>query len=359
VSYGVRSFETILDAMLADWRNRVPGLNTAVDTEVYIRTAVVAGALWGLECGLKFVENQIFPDTADFVNLKRWAATYDITPTPPQAASDGTITLTGVNTTIVASGLVLAHEDGTTYTTTSGGTIASGILAVAATCDDAGASGNKSAGTVLTVQAPPAGVDATASITTGFANGADDETQAHLLARVLNRIRQGNAGGTANDYEQWALSITGVSFAYALPLRRGAGTVDVAVFGIDGDGHRLPTTTPTRDEVLDYIDTVRPVTADVQVPAVTLVPIDVVVNLTVLEDGVELADVCDAVEAAMREYVYSIRPGGTFYLTQLMRTVAAVDGVIDFEVTVPTGNATSTVDAGVVEVFEPATVVAS
>lgn len=359
MSYAVRDFSTILEGMLADWRNRVPGVNTDPATEVYMRSAVVAGAIWGLEYGLTYVEDQIFPTSADFPNLKRHADTLGVVYKVAESADDGTITLTGVNGTVVAAGLAIAHDDGTTYTTTSGGIIFGALLSVSAAAEQVGTVGNKGVGTALRVQSPPAGVDVAATVATPFLNGTDDETQAALLARVLNRIRLGNAGGTANDYEQWALTIGGVSVAYALPLRRGVGTVDVAVFGLDGDGNRLPTSAPVRAEVLAYIETVRPVTADVQVPEITLLPADVDVTLTVLDEGLLVADVEDDVTAAIEAYLYSIRPGGTLYLTQLMRAIAVVDGVIDFEVTAPAANVVSALTSTTVEAFEPGTITVS
>lgn len=356
MSYTVQTFDEILDGMLEDWRNRVPGVNTDAATEVYLRSAVVAGALWGAQCGLKYVENQIFPSTADLDTLRRHATTWGITPSAPAAADDGSITLTGTSGTVVASGLVLSHADGTTYTTTSGGTIASGVLVVTAECNVAGVVGNKGVGTALEHQAPPLGVDLEAEVTTAFTSGQDAESKAHLLARVLNRIRRGNAGGTANDYEQWALTVEGVSFAYALPLRRGAGTVDVAVFGADGDGNRIPSSSGVRGDVGAYIDTVRPVTASVQVPEIDLVSVDVEVTLTLLDEGLEVADVEAAVVAAIEALIYSVRPGASLYLTQLMRTVAAVEGVIDFDIVTPTGNVPSAATPDVCEALEPGTI---
>lgn len=354
MSYAPLSFEDILEDMLVDWRNRVPGADTSDDGEIYVRCAVTAGAVWGLHHGLKYVENQIFPDTADSDNLERWAATYEITRKAAAAANDGQITLAGTNGTIVAVGLVGAHADGTTYTTTSGGTIAAGVLVVTAACDEAGTVGNKSVGTdILTIQAPPVGVNALASITTAFANGSDEETDAALLARVLVRVRKGNAGGTASDYEQWALTIQGCDFAYALPLRRGAGTVDVAVCSADASGNRIAASAAVRAAVLAYIDTVRPVTASCEAPVITTVLVAVTVALTVLDDGLEVADVSEDVRAAIQAAIYAVEPGGTLYLTQLMRAIAGVEGVIDFTISLPLVNTPSSVTSTLVQVLAP------
>ena len=358
MSYAPLTFAEILASILADWRNRENGIDTSKASEVYIRSAVVAGALWGAHAGLERVEDQIFPDTADSDNLVRWATTYGLERKAAAAATDGEIAITGVNGTVIAIGaLTLAHDDGTTYTNTAGGTIAAGNLEMAASCNQVGIVGNKSEGTdVLTVQSPPAGVDADANITAQFTNGTDEETDTALLVRLLNRIRLGNAGGTANDYEQWALSVSAVAFAYALPLRRGAGTADVAVFAADVDGNRDTASSAIRTAALDYINTVRPVTADVQVPATTNVPVNVTVTLTVLDDGVVAADVEDAVVAAIEDAIRAVEPGDSLYLTRLMRAISAVDGVIDFTIVTPVANTPSTVSSSVVQVLTVGTI---
>jgi len=351
--YEPLDFNAILQALLDDYRNRVAGADVSAGTEIYTRCAITSGALWGLHYGIKFVEDQVFPDSADTENLKRHAATYDLYLKDPVVADDGLFRLTGTNGTVVAAGYSVVHADGTTYTTTSGGVVAAGILDVEAECDDAGTAGNKSAGQDLTVQSPPVGLDSATEVQTAFTNGANVETHAALLERLLVRIRKGNAGGTAGDYEQWALSVAGCAFAYALPLRRGAGTVDVAVCQADSNGDRTDPSVALRTLVLAYINDVRPVTADVQVPALTWVATAVSVTVLVLDDGVDLADVDDAVTEAIKDVIRTVEPGGTLYRTSLIRAIGQVEGVLDYDLTVPAANVTSTVSDTVVQVLEP------
>lgn len=353
MSYAPLDFDTILQAQLEDYRSRVQGANTAVDTEIYIRSAVVAGALWGLHNGLHYVENQIFPDTADEDNLDRWGATYDLPRKEATAADDGSLQLAGTNGTVVASGLVYAHEDGTTYTTTSGGTIALGVLVVTAICDDVGVVGNKSVATgVLTCASPPVGVNATADIAVEFTTGTDRETRGSYLPRVLARVQQGNAGGTDADYEQWAGAVDGVAFAYTLPLRRGPGTVDVAVFAADADGNRIAASATIRNNCKAYLDTLRPITADVMVPATTDVPVTGSVEY-VLEDDYEAADVEPELDAAWGAVVRAVEPGGTLYLTKIIRAFAGVAGIADFTLLTPAANTPSVVSSTTVQVLTP------
>ena len=55
------------------------------------------------------------------------------------------------------------------------------------------------------------------------------ETDAALLARLLDDIRRPPAGGNQYDYIKWALAVSGVAKAYCVPLGQGLGTVDVII----------------------------------------------------------------------------------------------------------------------------------
>ena len=95
-------------------------------------------------------------------------------------------------------------------------------------------------------------------------------------------IRRPPAGGNRYDYKNWALSVDGVTSAYVYPLRRGLGTVDIAITSADG----VPSEETVR-RVQAYIDEMRPVTAKnalVLKPTVTAVPVTVQVKL----DGIDL-----------------------------------------------------------------------
>jgi len=66
------------------------------------------------------------------------------------------------------------------------------------------------------------------------------ETDAALLARLLNHIRRPPAGGNKNDYEQWALSVNYVAKAWCFPEGQGLGTVDIVILADMGTGSEIP-----------------------------------------------------------------------------------------------------------------------
>lgn len=353
------TFEELRDGLVDDWRNRVEGADTSEDSLTWQVLSVIAGGLWGLHYRLGWVEDQVFPDTADSANLQRHAAVYGLEKKAAQAASDGTVRVTVDIGTEIEAGLSLTFEDGTTYTTTSGGTSVGGYVDVTAAADEAGLGGNRDAGDALVVEDAPAGVD-DAEVLVAFTDGVDEETDAQLLERLLARIRTGAPAGTAADYEAWALTVTGVAFAYCLPTRRGAGSVSVVVCAADVDGNRVDAGATIRAEVAAYINTVRPICADVDVPELTFVDVDVEVTLTELDDGLVVADVEDMVSAAIEEVIYAVEPsverGSRLYLKALIRAIAKVEGVLDFDLDSPTANLDSTVDLDTVSILRPGTI---
>ena len=82
------------------------------------------------------------------------------------------------------------------------------------------------------------------------------KSDSSLLERLLEIIRRPPAGGNRYDYRIWALSVDGVDAAYVYPLRRGLGTVDIAITS----NNEVPSD-ETVQRCQTYIDDVRPVTA--------------------------------------------------------------------------------------------------
>lgn len=133
-----KTFDELLDPMLTDYRNQFPDVDTSQGSLIFIKSACIASALWGLYKYQEYISKQIFPDTADTANLEHHAWLYNI-----------------------------ARKT--------------------------------------------------------------SETDASLLARVLDEIRNPASGGTKVDYEKWANSIDNVDQAYCIPMAQGEGTVDVIV----------------------------------------------------------------------------------------------------------------------------------
>lgn len=133
-----KDFDTLLNEILTDYRNQFPGIDTTRGSLVFIKAACLASALWGIYRAIEYQARQIFPDTSNTPNLEHHAWLRGMSRRP-------------------------------------------------------------------------------------------GETDAELLARLLSLIRQPPAGGNANDYVQWSLSIENVTAAWCFPLAQGPGTVDVVI----------------------------------------------------------------------------------------------------------------------------------
>lgn len=359
MGYSPPTYEALRDSALAIYRNLVPGADISPDSEIYARVCVAAAVAAQNSYGVKYVEDQAFPDTADLASLLRHAALYGLSRLSPTTSS-GTLRITGVPATVVLVGLTGLHADATEFITTSGGVIAGGgTLDVSIDSVTTGSVANKPAGDELEIQSPPVGVDGTATIIADCEGGTDIESQAALLERVLARMRAGNAGGTASDYVQWSEAVDGVLQADCLPLRRGAGTVSVAVYSEGVGGYRSPGDAALRAAVLAALDAARPVTADVDVPSITEVAQAVTVAVLEYEDGYEAVAVRTAVGAAIEAHIYSLVTGETLYRSRLGRAISQVPGVLDYDLTVPAANVVATVDPTTVQVLIPGVVTVS
>lgn len=356
--YDLPTFEELRQIALQEYAGLVSGADTSEDSEIYARASLAAAVAAMICYGVKRVEDQIFPDTCDWDTLLRHGAILALAPRDATAAAGtAALRITGTIGTLVPDGLTAIHDDGTEYLTGTGGAILpTGYRDVDLTAVTTGTVGNKFVGDELTVQAPPPGIDSTATLVVDTSGGTDDEDQESFSARVLTRMRQGNAGGTATDYEQWALDVDGVIAADCLALRRGPGTVSVAVFTEGPGGRRTPADAIMRGQVLSAIDDLRPVTADVDVPVVTEETVDVTVTILEYEAGHDEAEVRTGVETAIEDHIYALGAGDTLYRTRLARAISEVAGVLDYTLTAPAANVKPDVTVALVEVLVPGTV---
>lgn len=163
-----------------------------------------------------------------------------------------------------------------------------------------------------------------------------NETDADLLARLLDYLRRPPAGGNKYDYVKWALEITNVKAAYCIPLGQGVGTVDVVIVADKAaTGSDIPAQS-LLDTVKTHIDDVRPVTAKyTRVLPPTILTQDVTINT--IGVGANKAQIITDATA----YLNSFIPGQTLYRSQL-QNIALINGADDATVSVPAVNVVPT-----------------
>src|SRR5690606_33436574 len=115
-------------------------------------------------------------------------------------------------------------SDGVEFVTTEAATISGGTATLNVEARTAGEAGNTTAATQFTFVSPISGVNATAT-SNELSGGTDSETDESLRSRLLERMRKPPHGGSRSDYEQWALSQSGVTRVFVDEEEAGIGTV--------------------------------------------------------------------------------------------------------------------------------------
>lgn len=255
----------------------------------------------------------------------------------------GALVFTGPDGTVIPAGTTVSTETTGTEIAQVAATdvevvIAGGTATVAATSTAAGAAGNVGANALVLLEDPGALPGVAVTNPDPFILGTDEETDAALLSRYLQRVRNPGSSGNMADYVNWALEVAGVGGAVCIPLADGPGTVTVAI--VDMDKRAIPGAPLTAlvEAVQDYIapggaDTgtgKAPVGASVTIEAATEIAIAIEATL-VLEDGYVAADVQAQAETIIADYLSSLAfaDDNDVRLAKVVTLLVETPGVID------------------------------
>jgi len=333
MAYPRPTLADLLETALAQTATRL-GLDPLLPrSRLAVLSAVAAGLAHGLHGTLAHLARQVIPDTADADNLERWADVFGLARRAASFAA-GSIEFTGTDGTNIPAGTTLTRADGEQFETDSLVVIASGTALADVTASTAGELANTAATTQLTLTSPIAGANSIATVETGgIAGGADEETDALLLARLLEFLRTRPQGGSEADYVAWSKEVPGVTRAWAIAEALGAGTVGVA-FAVDEDADGPIPDAAQVAEVQAYIDDRRPVTAAVLVAAPVEVELDPEIEITP-----DTGTVRAAVQASLEDLlVREAAPGGTLYLSHVREAISVAAGEIDHVLVSPVAN---------------------
>jgi len=328
------TLDTLIARMEAEVSSRL-GIGPLLPRSVLqVLARVFAGASHHQHGHLDYVSRQVVPTTSDTDVLDQWADMMDV---PRKAATfaSGTVSITATAAATVPAGTSLVRSDGVEFATDAelvfGGP---GADTVAVTAALSGVDGNTSTGTVLQLVTPIANVSGTAIVSSpGLFGGADEESDEDLRARVKLAFTSPPDGSSAPQFEAWALEVAGVTRAFALPLNSGLGTVDVT-FVLDDDPSSIIPDSAKVQEVQDYIDERRPVTAAVTVFAPQLNEFDVF--LSVVPDTTAVRQ---AVEDSLREMAArEAEPGQALPISKIREAISAAEGEEDYTLTSPTAD---------------------
>lgn len=311
------TLQTIKDRIEADLESRLTG-----DAPLLMRgilrvlVRVFAGAMHILYGFLAFIADQLFVTTAEREYLTRLGTMWGVA-RKSAAFALGNLTFVGSNGTLVPQSTRVATEEGIEYETTADGTVAGGVAVIAATAVEAGTDGNTSAPSPSVELIEPIAGITSVSISTDFGGGEDEEADEDYRARLLLRIQNPPAGGTAADYILWAKSVSGVDNAWSYPTTPGPGQVTVIFTG-----------SATISAVETYIETVMPVTSDLTVDNPTDKTVDFDISITP-----NSADLQTAITANLTQLLEEVaRPGDDLLISQVRDAISST-GVTDYDIT--------------------------
>ncbi|CAH0152948.1 baseplate J/gp47 family protein [Pseudomonas mediterranea] len=301
------------------------------DAQVLART--LAGTAYGLYGYLNWIAEQILPDRADEETLERIALLRLSQPRNPAQPASGAVSFVAVAGAVMDAETVLQAGDGRTYRLTASVTTVAGLNTGAVEAVDAGTLGNADGGLQLTLVQPVAGVTNSFTVLApGLTGGIAQESIESLRARVIRSYRLVPHGGSAADYETWALEVPGVTRAWCRGNYLGPGTVGLFVMR-DGDAEPVPNPAQLA-EVKAYIEPLRPVTAELYV----LAPVEVPVNYSI-----HPVPDTTAVRAAIQAQLIDLHDreaglGETLLLTHIAQAISGSAGETDHDLVSPTAD---------------------
>lgn len=257
---------------------------------------VLAGLSHLLFGYLKYIEKQAFPDTAEDEYLLRWAGIWGVL---QKAATYQKVTCSVIGTAgvVIPVGRTYRRTDGVEYTTDAEVTLTGSGDTISLTAVEPGKAARVNVSDQIAILSPIAGLTSEATVTVIVVDAEDLETEDSLRARLIDRIQNPPAGGAATDYIQWARAVAGVTRAWVGPQALGPGTV--VVYIVNDDNNPITPSPALITSVFNYIEILRPVTANVSVVAPALLQI----NMTIAIKP-NTAAVRAAIETELKDLIY-------------------------------------------------------
>ena len=315
--------------------------------------------------------DRAFVQTATGIDIDNKLAEVGLTRISASYAT-GEVVISGNAGTPIPAGTQV-KSDSLTFTISESGSISqSGSVTLPAVCNTAGPVGN----------IPPGAINDTITISiedkvhhtiifricrvtniTAFSHGENIESDESARARYLKRAQRPPTSGNKYHYEEWALEAsTAVGKSKCLPLWDNdsthtpgevAGNVTVLLL----DNTMSPASTALVNTVKAYIDTQKPIGANVIVAAAEALAINVSLELT-LAEGFDVDAVKENIKSAISKYLQGLAFEATeVSYAKIGSCVLSVEGVIDYEnMTVNSGTVNIDIDYDEVPVMGVLTV---
>lgn len=354
MAFSIPTFAQIRDRMLSDIDTSMTADGTTKGpTEYALATAVSLAMLLANTAIARAARNNV-PSKAEPWIMRLWASFFGVFPTAA-TRNIGQATFAATTGSTLSAGQTVRLRNGVEFTVDADVTESgSGAVTVDLTAVLYGPAGRCLAGTPIFLGSPVAGITTEGVVATGgISTGQDAESDASVLARLLDRLRDPPKGGTEADYKQWVRATPGASadgvWVFNSTQRPNQGPASVLT---------LFSVTPHVDNSWDPIPTA-PEVATVQAYVEPLTPVDLLVyeaRAVVAEDLDPVIDLENdtpenrtAVETALREMLLTYQePGGTILLSHINEAIAGAIGDDDHELTSPVANVTASDDDSII-----------
>ncbi|PMM34807.1 baseplate J/gp47 family protein, partial [Vibrio lentus] len=290
----------------------------------------VSGSVRDLYDYQSWIVRQIIPSTESEDQTIIDAARYEGVIQKLATNAAGPVTFTG--SVPIPVGTVMTHSDGRLYRVTLSNAPDSGSVLVEVEAEESGAAGNLAAGETLTLVSTVPGIQPN-GVTGEISGGAEIESVAEVLERLLFRKRNPPMGGAVHDYVAWCREVAGVTRAWAIDAYQGGSTVGYA-FVFDGRTDILPNVTD-QQAMSGYIYRHKdPATgSDVGRPAgIEPVPISLTLKVTDLDINItpDNTELRASVQTSINSYFKTLSPASTLLVSAVRTAIGSVPGIEDY-----------------------------
>lgn len=250
-------------------------INVDEGSMFYVATAPMAVELMQAYFNLERVLELGFAETTSGAYLDMRAREHGIE-RKLKTKAKGKIKIEGNIGTVIPKGSLFSTEDGLTYILDDTKIINDTTVEGTVTASDYGKLYNTEANTVVVLPVSISGVTSVTNLLP-IKDGTDEEADAALLERLLSHVRKPATSGNVYQYQQWAESLAGVGGVKVLPLWNGPGTVKIVII----DEERVPASENLVSEVSEFIESYRPIGAQVDYVSAIGITINIDANVII------------------------------------------------------------------------------
>jgi len=303
-------------------------------TVLKVLAAVIGGALYMMELIAKRIWKDRFVSTCSDDCLDGFGTEYGLPHKSPLYARGSVLmSISGTESVNIPQGTAIVDEStGKEYEVSSAMDVSGSNVEVPVVALAYGAESDLDSGAELAFRdSTPSGISETVTVATSGISGGlsveveiDGESQVwgetadEYRARLLNRVQNPPAGGSKNDYWQWAMRFSFVTDCFVFANYPNTNSVSVSLANYNSSSISVSASNVSEAKTYITSDVRRPITADVRVFSVTPVAVAIVASVAPYTESVK-----SSVNEALKSYLRKIAPGDTVSIADMNVAVLA------------------------------------